>query len=141
MNEFESRKEERHKWREERREARKKWMEERWNDKNYRAMHRRSSIGTGVFIVLIGLAFLIRNSVPDLPPWLFTWQTLLIAMGVFIGVKHRFRGAAWFILILVGSAFLMKDIIPNLELQRYIWPMVLITVGLFFIFRPRGYRR
>ena len=141
MNEFESRKEERHKWREERREARKKWMEERWNDKDYRAMHRRSSLWTGVFIVLIGLAFLIRNSVPDLPPWLFTWQTLLIAMGVFIGVKHRFRGAAWFILILVGSAFLMKDIIPNLELQRYIWPMVLITVGLFFIFRPRGYRR
>jgi predicted membrane protein len=61
----------------------------------------------------------------------------LIALGLFIGFKHGFRGPAWFILILVGSAFLLRDFYPELGIRQYIWPMVLIVVGAFIILRPR----
>lgn len=96
-------------------------------------------IWTGAFILLIGVAAMIRVAVPDLPPLLFSWQTFLIALGVFIGAKHRFRGGAWFVLILVGTGFLLRDIYPDLAIRRYIWPMVFIVVGAFLIIRPRRY--
>jgi predicted membrane protein len=98
---------------------------------------RHSHIWTGLFILLVGVAALIKASVTDLPSWLFGWQTFLIALGIFIGFKHGFRGGAWFILILVGSAFLLRDIYPDLAIRRYIWPMILIVIGAFLIIRPR----
>jgi hypothetical protein len=99
MTDFDSRNEERRSSREDRREERRKWMQERWNNKDYQAMHRKGSIWTGVFIILIGVAALIRNSVTGIPHWVFSWPMFLIALGVFIGLRHGFRGAAWFILI------------------------------------------
>jgi predicted membrane protein len=114
---------------------------ERQRQRCEQRMERRSSghghVWTGIFILLIGVAALIRVAVPDLPPLLFSWQTFLIALGFFIGVKHGFRGGAWFILILVGTAFLLRDIYPDLAIRRYIWPMVFIAIGALLIVRPR----
>jgi predicted membrane protein len=102
-------------------------------------MHRggRGHVWTGLFLLLIGIAALIRVTVPDLPEWLFSWQTFLIGLGLFIGVKHGFRGGAWLILILIGGVFLVRDIYPVLEVRRFIWPIVLIVLGAFIIIRPR----
>jgi predicted membrane protein len=56
---------------------------------------------------------------------------------LFIGLKHRFRGAAWFIILLVGAAFLYHKIYPDVQIKQYIWPGILILIGAFLIFRPR----
>jgi predicted membrane protein len=133
MTDFESRREERRNSREERR----KWMQERWGNKDYQAMHRRGSIWTGVFIVLIGVAALLKASFTDIPNWVFSWPTFLIALGFFIGLRHNFRGPAWFILMLVGGVFLFNHLNPDITIRRYIWPLALIVVGLFFIIRPK----
>jgi predicted membrane protein len=119
-------------------------MRERWGDNGYRefhAMRARGSVWTGVFILLIGIAALIKVSVFDLPEWLFGWQTFLIALGLFIGFRHGFRGASWLILILIGSIFLARDIYPELDLRRYTWPVVLIILGVFLVLRPRRHGR
>jgi len=129
-------------WREQRREERKKRWEERrkqWEERREYAMMRsdgKGHIWTGVFLLLIGAAALVKASVTDLPDWVFSWQMFLIVLGFFIGIKHGFRGAAWFILMLIGGAFLARDIYPVLEIRRYIWPMVLIVIGFFIIIRP-----
>ena len=94
-------------------------------------------IWTGVFILLIGVAAFVKASVTNLPDWVFSWQSFLIALGIFIGAKHGFRGGAWFLLILVGTGFLIRDIYPDLAIRRYIWPMVFIVIGAFIIIRPR----
>jgi predicted membrane protein len=86
---------------------------------------------------LIGVAALFKASLTDLPDWIFSWPTFLIALGFFIGLRHNFRGAAWFILMLVGGAFLFSHLNPDISIRRYIWPLALIVVGLFFIVRPR----
>jgi predicted membrane protein len=130
MSDFESR-------REERRRRREEWMGRWRNGDNMMAgAHVRSSgVWTGVFILLIGIAALIKATVTDLPNWVFSWQTLLIALGIFIGIKHGFRGASWFVLMLVGGAFLIPEIYPDISIRRYIWPVVLIIVGAFIILR------
>jgi len=115
------------------REKRRQWRNE------WRMKHRSSHghIWTGVFILIIGVAALLKATLTNLPDWLFSWEVLLIVIGLFLGLRHNFQGAAWFILILVGGAFLLDDIYPDIEMRRYTWPLVLILVGLFFIFRPR----
>ena len=115
------------------RERRRQWRNE------WRMKHRsgQGHVWTGVFILLIGIGALLKATLTDFPDWVFSWEALLIAIGFFLGLRHNFRGAAWFILILVGGAFLLDDVYPDMEMRRYTWPLVLILVGLFFIFRPR----
>lgn len=117
-------------------------FKERWERRKQRweqrSDNRYGHIWTGAFILLIGVVALIKASVTGVPDWVFSWQMLLVALGFFIGFKHGFRGAAWFILILVGGVFLARDIYPDLAIRRYIWPLALIVVGAFLIIRPRG---
>lgn len=125
------------------RDERRQYREERrqyWEERQAKYMQEGSGHGqvwTGIFIVLIGIAALLRASIPDFPEWIFTWKMLLIALGLFLGFRHGFRGAAWFILIMVGGAFLLRDIFPDLAIRRFIWPVVLIGIGMLIILRPR----
>lgn len=97
---------------------------------------RHNNVLTGIFILIIGVVALMRATIPDFPDWAFSWQMMLIAFGLFIGVRHNFRGGAWLALLLVGGIFLFRDIYPEFSFNR-IWPVVLIVVGLFIIMRPR----
>lgn len=130
--------------REQRRQERQRKREERrrrWVDRQHHefgAIHsKHSRVWTGIFILLIGVAALLRTSFPQYFSWLFTWEMLLIALGLFIGVRHNFRGIAWFILILIGGIFLANRYYDAFTF-RYIWPLVLIVVGLFIITKPRN---
>jgi predicted membrane protein len=130
--------------REERKEERRKRREERWKERcgpGYQGQFgiisgRSNNILTGVFIIVIGVVALMRATIPDFPDWIFGWQMLLIAFGLFIGIRHNFRGGAWLALLAVGSIFLFKDIYPEISFKS-IWPVILIVVGLFIIMRPR----
>lgn len=131
-------------WREERRKrrdaARERWrtrFEARYQNMESGEFYRQGRMWTGIFILLIGVAVLIDRTTTGLPEWLISWQTFLIALGLFIGVKHQFRNVAWLVLILVGSAFLLPEINPELNFRPYVWPAVLIIVGAFIILRPR----
>ena len=139
MSDSENKNEERRDWREERRKRKEEWRA-RFRDGNYMmggSPNRSSGVWTGVFILLIGVAALLKASMPEFPDWVFTWPMLLIALGFFSGIKHGFRGAFWLILMLVGGAFLAGHINPDLEMRRYIWPIVFIIIGLFLIVAPR----
>ena len=145
---FENKQDERGDWREERR----RWREERHKRREERAEHYRErwmvryhsgrggNVWTGIFLLIIGGVALLKAILFPLPAWVFTWQMLLIAMGFFLGVRHGFRGAAWFILMLVGGVFLINEFFPELMLRQFIWPAALIVLGLFIIFRPRRHR-
>lgn len=130
--------------REQRREERRKRREERWNERcgpghegQFGIINSRSSsIWTGVFILAIGIVALLRSTVEGFPDWVFSWQMLLIGFGLFIGLRHNFRGGAWLVLLLIGGIFLARDIYPQFSFGR-IWPVVLIVLGLFIILRPR----
>jgi predicted membrane protein len=125
--------------------SRDRWEErrDRWEDRRKRWEERRerhgnhSHIWTGLFILLIGVAALVKASYTDLPAWLFSWQMFLIVLGFFVGIKHRFRGGAWFLMMLIGGAFLYTEINPEISIRRYIWPVALIVMGAFLILKPR----
>ena len=113
----------------------------RWRDRKHHefgAVHsKHSRVWTGLFLIMIGVAAYLRTTFPQYFSWLFTWEMLLIALGLFIGVRHNFRGIAWFILIIIGGIFLANRLYDAFTF-RYIWPLVLIAVGLFIITKPRN---
>lgn len=134
--------EDRRRWREERR---RKWEEgfapEKMNDR-YQSMS--GGVWTGILLLLIGVNyFLVDNGI--LPEWMWSWGVLLIAVGLFIGIRHRFRSPAWFIFMVIGGVVLIKSnefgkYFPGINLH-HIWPLALIILGLFFILRPHRHRR
>ncbi len=117
-------------------DGRNRWQQ-RWDER----MEKRSKHGhiwSGVFLMLIGIAALVKVSIPDLPHWLFSWRTFLIALGIFIGIKHQFKGFAWIVLILIGGYGIFKDIYPALAIRQYFWPGLLILIGMVLILKPRS---
>ena len=110
--------------------------QERWGGYEKRKSHGR--IWAGLFLLLFGGLLLLKTlNLIFFPAWFFTWPMFLIAIGLFTGVRHGFRGGFWIILLLVGGLFLMNQIDPTLHLNRFIAPIVIIGVGLMFILRPK----
>lgn len=97
----------------------------------------KGHIWAGIFLLAIGGLALVRSFGVPVPDWLFSWQMLLIAIGLFIGFRKGFRDGGWFVPIIIGGAFLANDYILDGDLRRHIWPLILITIGALFIFRPR----
>jgi predicted membrane protein len=111
------------------------------DDKDKYPARRPGRLGPGLFLLLVGTVLLLDQMGFPLPDWLFNWHLLLIAIGIFLGLRHNFRGGAWLVLILVGTYFYIQDYYPHLPLHRFLWPSVLIFVGLMIIVSPRRYGR
>jgi predicted membrane protein len=96
-----------------------------------------NSFWLGIIVVAVGALLLLDRLDFDLVPyWLISWKTLLIAIGVAVGLRKNFQGIGWIVLIIVGSFFLIEDI-PGIdfEVRRYVFPVIIITVGLVILSR------
>jgi predicted membrane protein len=113
-------------------------MEERCERRaRYRRDRPGGGIWTGVFLLIVGGLLLARQAGAPLPYWLFSWKLLLIGIGFWIGVRHRFRGFGWMIPIFIGAINLADEFTFDHTLRPYIGPIILIVIGIVFIFRPR----
>lgn len=113
-----------------REEARNRW-------ESRRERHAHGHIWTGIFLLLIGGVALVRSMGAPVPAWLFSWQMLLIAIGLFIGFRKGFREGGWFVPIIIGGIFLINEYMMDGSLRKHIWPLLLIIIGLVFIIRPK----
>jgi predicted membrane protein len=91
----------------------------------------------GIVIVLIGTLLLMRQLDVPLPYWLFRWEMISIAIGIFIGVRNGFTKPSWIWPVIIGGVFLLDDFYPDLIEAEYVLPIVIIVAGLFMIFRPK----
>lgn len=94
----------------------------------------------GVFLLGIGSVLLLDKLGFPFPFWFFKWPVTLIVLGLFLGLRHGFRGPGWIILIVIGSVFLFDIIAPGYDFKRYSAPIFFILFGLILIFRPKGGR-
>jgi len=94
----------------------------------------------GLVIITVGTLLLVKKMGIDLPSWLFSWEMILITIGIYIGARHRFKSLQWLIPVAIGVAFLIGDEI-DFDVHRYIWPVIIIVVGLVMILRPHRTKR
>jgi predicted membrane protein len=101
--------------------------------------HRKSNrIGSGMFLILIGILLLAYKMGAPIPGWLFTWPVILIVIGLFIGIKSQFRNPGGYIMIVIGTIFLLDNSIPGVDLHNYIAPIILISIGFIFLLKPKN---
>lgn len=92
-----------------------------------------ANVPVGFILLLIGGAYLARQMGVDFPSWFFSWEILLILIGIIVGFTTKFRDFSWLILIGIGLVFLADDLYP---IKNYIWPALIILVGLIIILKP-----
>ncbi|WP_316803012.1 LiaF transmembrane domain-containing protein [Pedobacter nototheniae] len=93
---------------------------------------------SGVIIIFIGLAFLLDNIGLHIPHWVFSWHTLLMVIGILVGVRHNFRGTGWLIMVLIGGYFTIDDIVgADFDFSKYAMGIGFVILGAYLIFRPK----
>jgi len=94
--------------------------------------------GKGIIFLLIGIFLFVRTLDPNVPEWVFSWQTLLMTIGVIVLVMSNFKNWGGLIMILVGTIFMIKEYVYlSYDVTRFIWPAVFTVVGLALIFGKR----
>jgi hypothetical protein len=99
-------------------------------------MEHHPRLGIGMFFILLGVTLLVATNdmlhLGSLNRY-FTWQTVLIFIGVLLLLNLHFTGGL--LMIAGGVWFLLDDIfIVTPEIVKTIyWPAVIVLVGLSFI--------
>jgi predicted membrane protein len=100
--------------------------------------HKGGRIWAGLLLLVIGGVLLLDQMNFPLPDYLFNWKALLIVLGLWIGLRHNFRGGGWLILMAIGGFFMLQDYYPDTHVARFIWPGALILAGVIVMLRPRN---
>ncbi len=107
---------------------------------NFIRRNRMKKFAMGLFAILAGLVLLAFNF--DLLPGdfrhiIFSWQMLLIAIGVvsLAGNENRTPGL---ILISIGTFFILPELVDfHISFVKLFWPVLLIAIGLSLLFKRR----
>lgn len=106
---------------------------------NFNTPRKSGRVWGGLFLLFIGFVFFVKEA--DFfffPNWIFSWPMILIAVGVYTGLKHNFRGSGWLIPFIIGCIFLVDRMDIGLDLHRFIFPIIVIGIGLTMILRPKN---
>jgi len=102
------------------------------------SQQRNKSIYVGVAVLGVGVILFLNKMGVYIPDWLWSWEILLISLGLVIGLTNKFKNPTPFILIGIGGLLLLDDIFfYDFSITRYFWPLLVITVGLVIIFQSR----
>jgi predicted membrane protein len=98
---------------------------------------KTKSLVFGLFVLGLGFAWLLHNfGIIGDRAWevIFSWQMLLIAIGVINISNDSSRGIGW-ILVAIGGFFMVSEYydLPT-SFRHVFWPALLIVIGLVLIF-------
>lgn len=102
---------------------------------SWQKSQRRGKIVAGILVVAFGIIYLLHETGITMPCWIFTPGMLLIAIGLVVLVKHKFKKLAGWILILIGKLLIIHEFYPDLYSKKIIWPIVIIIFGISLIFK------
>jgi predicted membrane protein len=117
------------------------------NEKTTVSRHgmKGKSLVFGLLVLGLGFVWLLRNfGMISEQAWdiIFSWQMLLIAIGVVNIANDSSRGIGW-IMIAIGGFFMLSEVydLPT-SFRHVFWPALLIVIGLVLIFgSSRIFRR
>jgi predicted membrane protein len=105
----------------------------------HRARRIHGNVPAGFILLLVGGVLLARQLGVIFPEWLIRWETLVIAIGLLVGIKSRFQHFGWLIPVGIGTFFLLDDFYP--DMRSFVWPLVIIGIGLLIILRPHHQKK
>src|SRR5690606_31302710 len=98
------------------------------------------NLTAGVLILIVGVVLLLQRMGVFFRSWLFSWPMLIIAIGLMVLAKHRFRSGFGFFMVLFGALFLIKRELHYPIDISYLIPIGLILLGLYLMLYKRNYK-
>ena len=92
---------------------------------------------TGIVLILVGGAILLKRLGVPFPGWLYDWSAIVILIGLLSGIKVKFKGVSWIIFTVVGVFFMLDELVKDMNIRPFIWPALIIGIGLIFLLRPK----
>lgn len=104
------------------------------NNRNNTTNPTSSRMWAGLIIVIIGLFLLAGqlNMGHIIPPWIRSWQVIMIVVGLAIGGSSNFRNPASFILIGMGTIFLIQKFV-YFNIWKLAFPLAIIVLGIWLL--------
>jgi predicted membrane protein len=104
---------------------------------SWQKSNKRGKITTGIFVVVFGILYLLHETGVKLPTWTFTPGPFIIAFGLVVLVKHKFKTLFGYIMIAVGKLLIWKEIYPDAVNMNIVWPVLVILLGLVILFKSK----
>lgn len=101
----------------------------------------RTKLALGLVLIIAGILFLLErlNQIPpEVTKHLFSWQAVLVGIGV-VMVAGSKRSLPGWIIIAIGAFFLLSDIyLFPATFRDVFWPLLVIAMGLLLVFRTKS---
>src|SRR5690606_5890541 len=100
--------------------------------------NNRSSNLVGFIIIFLGIAILLKNMNMGniVPHWFFGWESILIIIGLVIGVNSKFEKKSAIILLVIGSVFFINNQL-HISIGKFLIPVAAIGLGFYLINRNK----
>ena len=104
--------------------------------------NKNNRIAIGALVIIIGIILLAKRIGLFFFPF-HVWPLILLAIGIYTGVKHNFRHFGSWVLIILGILFMIpRFFVFGVLSTHLVAPVLLIALGLYLIVRPRrNFRR
>lgn len=89
----------------------------------------------GSGIVAIGLIMLLGNLGLGLPHWVFSWHTIMLCIGLWMGYRRDFKVSGWLILVIIGGVYTLSDL-SFFDMSGVKAALVLIGLGIYMLIKP-----
>lgn len=110
-------------------------------NEEYRKRQQQSKILSGTLVIAFGVIFLLDRTGMGIPNWLYSWEMILIAVGVVSLYKNHFKSFSGYAMIAIGAIFLINDFQPNTIDRQLIVPVAVIIIGLTILWKGFGFGR
>lgn len=104
-------------------------------------LRRRNKLFFPSIIVFIGVILLLQRLPIDAPEWLFSWNIILIVIGILLGIKTRFCHWLWCVPLLIGLGRILASHYIAEKYHNLIFPIGLILFGCYIFFYFLFYKR
>ncbi|WP_432712093.1 LiaF transmembrane domain-containing protein [Pedobacter sp.] len=89
----------------------------------------------GTILLTIGIISIINNAGIPMPHWIWSWHTIMLTIGLWLGYKKDFVAGGWILLVIFGALFTLNSVLIYF-LSPFMPALVLITVGLYILLKP-----
>jgi predicted membrane protein len=113
-------------------------METNETIKHLKAANRRK-LAFGLVAILFGVMWLLKNIevfTGPLATRLFSWEVLLICIGLIGMAGNKGQSVGWSILVVIGTFFLLDDMYNlSIRFHEIFWPLLVIFIGLMMVLK------
>ncbi len=109
------------------------------NPEQWRAQYRRRKTSKrymgAVIIVFMGVILLLKRLPLQIPEWIFSWDTIVLVIGLLLGIRSRFRNWLWLVLVLLSTGSILSNYFLLDQYKNLVFPIELIIFGIYIFFR------